>query len=165
MTAGGGQLRGVDYDPRPAEAGPHVVELAIPASTDYLALARAVIVAAARTWPGLVDERLEDLQLAASEACANAIRAHALAGSDASVRIRCALDDDRVEVEVFDEGRGFDLDGLTVLPPVTDPARLERESGLGIPLIRSYSDHSEIRSSPSGTLVRMVLYAPSHVAS
>jgi serine/threonine-protein kinase RsbW len=147
-----------------ADTGPLVVELAIPASNDYLALARAVIVAAARTWPGLGDDRLDDLRLAASEACANAIEAHAIAGSEASVRIRCSLDDDRVEVEVVDEGRGFDPDALDVLPAVTDPARLEHESGLGLPIIQSYSDHSEIRTSPSGTLVRLVLYAPSDLA-
>lgn len=150
--------------PGPGEAKPLVVELAIPASNDYLALARAVIVAAARTWPGLGEDRLEDLRLAVSEACANAIEAHVLAGSEASVRIRCSLDQDRVEVEVVDQGQGFDLDGLAVLPSVTDPARLEHESGLGIPLIRSYSDHSEIRSSPAGTHVRLVLYAPSDLA-
>ena len=162
--SGGGDPGRTGCAPRPGDDGPHVVELAIPASNDYLALARAVIVAAARTSPGLGEERLEDLRLAASEACANAIEAHATAGSDASVRIRCSLDDDRVEVEVVDEGPGFDLDARAVLPAVTDPARLGHESGLGIPLIQSYADHSEIRSSPSGTLVRMVLYAPPHLA-
>jgi anti-sigma regulatory factor (Ser/Thr protein kinase) len=146
------------------DLGRRLVELSIPASTDYLSLARAVIVAAARTWPGLGEERLDDLQLAVSEACANAIRAHVTTGSDASVHIRCSLDADRVEVEVVDEGGGFDIDGLRALPPVTDPARLQHENGLGIPLIRSHSDHAEIVSSPSGTNVRLVLYAPTRIA-
>lgn len=149
--------------PRPGDErdlGSRVVELAIPSSTDYLSLARAVIVASARTWPGLGEEKLEDLQLAVSEACANAIEAHSLAGSEAAVRIRCALDEDRVEVEVLDQGKGFDLDSLRALPAVTDPARLEHEDGLGIPIIRSHSDHAEIVSSSAGTQVRLVLYAP-----
>ena len=145
--------------------GSQLVELAIPALTDYVALARAVIVAAARAWPGLGEERLEDLQLAVSEACTNAIAAHALAGTDAAVRIRCALDEDRVEVEVADEGTGFDLDRLEAMPAVTDPERLEHENGLGIPLMRSHSDHAEFESSPSGTNVRLVVYAPSPLPS
>jgi anti-sigma regulatory factor (Ser/Thr protein kinase) len=42
---------------------------------------------------------------------------------------------------------------------VTDPRRLEHESGLGLTLIRSLTDEAEIRSSPSGTAVRLVVYA------
>jgi len=150
--------------PATENLGSQVVELAIPARTDYVALARVVIVAAARAWPGLGEERLEDLQLAVSEACTNAIAAHTLAGSNAAVRIRCALDQDRVEVEVVDEGTGFDLDGLDAMPAATDPERLGRENGLGIPLMKSHSDLAEIVSSPSGTNVRLVLYAPSRLA-
>ena len=65
---------------------------------------------------------------------------------------------------MVDEGGGFDLDDIDALPPATDPERLEHESGLGIPLMRSHSDHAEFVSSSEGTNVRLVLYAPSPLA-
>jgi serine/threonine-protein kinase RsbW len=135
------------------------VELAIPARADFLALARQVVVAVASTDDAFDDERLEDLRLAVSEACSNAIRAHSAIGSDAQILISCRLGEGCIEVEVADEGCGFDPDEVPPVPAVGDPQRLLFESGLGIPLIQRFADHTEIRSSPAGTHVRMVLFA------
>ena len=135
------------------------VELSIPARPDFLALARQVVVAVARTDEAFDEERLDDVRLAVSEACSNAIRAHSAIGSEAQVRISCRLGRGCIEIEVADEGRGFDPDGIPAVPPAGDPERLRFESGLGIPLIQRFADQTEIRSSPSGTRVRMVLFA------
>lgn len=40
-------------------------------------------------------------------------------------------------------------------PEATDPARLDYEDGLGIPLIRLLSDDLEFRETPGGTTVVM----------
>lgn len=139
------------------------VELEFPARPAYLALARQVVAEAASVEPTFRDERIEDLRLAVSEATANAIEAHAdLRGGTGRIKIRCDLGDDRVEVEVVDRGPGFDP-ALVVGPPdAEDPARLEWERGLGLPLMRDLADETEIRSSEGGTVVRLVvLRAPS----
>jgi serine/threonine-protein kinase RsbW len=135
------------------------VELDFPARAAFLALARQVVVTAARTVGSFGQDRIDDLELAVSEACTNAIRAHSAVNSEAAIHIRCELGDDRVEVEVTDRGPGFDPARVPKLPPPTDPRRLLHESGLGIPLMKLVADRAEITSSPCGTAVRLVLYA------
>jgi serine/threonine-protein kinase RsbW len=137
---------------------PTAVELDIPARAENLSLVRVVVAAAAALEPRLREQRIEDLRLAVSEATTNAIEAHAELGSDDRIVIRCDLSDDRIEVEVRDRGEGFDPGTLQAHPPVTDPARLEYERGLGLPLMRVLADETEIRSSDAGTAVRLVVY-------
>lgn len=137
-----------------------VVELEIPARPDFLEVARMVVTTAASIEPTFPDERINDLRLVVSEACTNAIEAHASAGDeDKRILLRCDLADDRVEVEVEDQGGGFDLADLAEMPAVTDPARLEHERGLGITLMREVADETEFRASPGGTAVRLVVYS------
>ncbi|HEY4376721.1 MAG TPA: ATP-binding protein [Acidimicrobiales bacterium] len=135
-----------------------VVELELPARPDVLALARLVVAAVVATEPLFDDERIDDLRLAVSEACTNAIeaqQARGAAGSGQPITVRCTVDAGRVEVEVRDHGGGFDPATLVEHPAVTDPARLDYEGGLGIPLIRLLSDHVEFRHTADGTAVVM----------
>ena len=136
-----------------------VVELAIPARPAYLSLVRLVVDASVSALaPGLGGARLDDLKLAVTEACSNAIEAHQTADSDASVVIRCQMDDATVTVEVADQGGGFDPGGLADLPSATDPGRLSYESGLGIPLMRTLADNLSFVPKPDGTTVRLTVY-------
>jgi len=138
-----------------------VVELEIPARADYLDLARMVVVTAASLEPSFDDDRIADLRLAVSEACTNAIEAHADLGHPDDhdrIVIRCDLADDRIEVEVIDRGGGFDPGDLDDLPAVEDPERLEYERGLGIGLMRTLTDETEFSSDEEGTKVRLVVY-------
>lgn len=137
------------------------VILEIPARADYLELVRAVVAAAAHVDPGFGDDRIEDLRLAVSEATTNAIRAHASLGSDNRIRVRCNVNDDRIEVEVQDRGPGFEPGDIPELPAAGDPARLLWESGLGLPLMRELADESEWESDDDGTVVRLVIYTRS----
>ena len=134
------------------------VELEFPARPEYLALARQVVAAAAALEPTFRDERIDDLRLVVSEATTNAIESHADLDSDERIVIRCNLDDDRIEVEVFDRGAGFDPDALRHEPDANDADRLEHERGLGIPLMRVLADEAEIVSDEDGTAVRLVVY-------
>ena len=138
-----------------------VVELEIPARADFLEVARMVVTTAASIEPTFPDERINDLRLAVSEACTNAIEAHASSGEgdDDRIIVRCDLAEDRIEVEVEDRAGGFDLGDLSELPAVTDPARLDHERGLGITLMRSVADETEFRAYPGGTAVRLVVYS------
>ena len=133
-----------------------ILELEIPASAEYIAIARLVVSSIASSRRNLADDRIDDLKLAVSEACTNAIEASRHAGD--RVKIRIQDDDERLEVNVRDQGPGFDLDALPTHPPVTDPERLNFERGLGIPLIRTLVDDVEFASSTDGTSVRMTVF-------
>jgi serine/threonine-protein kinase RsbW len=118
--------------------------------------ARGLVGDAARE-AGLRRERIDDLLVAVSEACTNAIEAHTSIDTDERVVVRCWVDDNGLEVRISDRGPGFDPAGLPDHPPVTDPARLKFERGLGIPLIRALVDVVEFSSSGKGTEVRLVM--------
>jgi len=137
-----------------------IVELEIPARPELLSLARLVITGAATIEPTFSDQRIEDLRIAVSEACTNAIEAHLSSGAADRITIRCDLAEDRIEVEVTDRGSGFDLDEVEGPPDADHPDRLEFESGLGIPLMRVLVDETEFRASPTGTAVRLVVSRP-----
>jgi serine/threonine-protein kinase RsbW len=135
-----------------------VLELEIPARPEFIAVVRLVVSAVAFSRRNLPEERIDDLKLAVSEACTNAIEAHGAAASDDHVRIRVFESEERFEVAIEDRGRGFDPDALPAHPPVTDPERLNFERGLGIPLIRTLVDDAQFWSSADGTSVHLILY-------
>ncbi len=138
------------------------VELAIPARPAYLSIVRLVVDAAIGSLaPGIGAARLDDLKIAVTEACANAIEAHQQYGAEGPVVVRCLVDDDQVRVEIVDHGRGFDPDSVASLPAATDPRRLRHESGLGIPLMRTLADEVTFTSAVDGTTVSLTVYRPS----
>ena len=135
-----------------------VLELEIPARPEFIAVVRLVVSAAAQGRPNLPEQRIDDLKLAVSEACTNAIEAHDAAATTDHVRIRVYEGAERFEVCVEDRGPGFDPEALPAHPPVTDPERLNFERGLGIPLIRTLVDDAEFWSSDQGTSVHLILH-------
>ena len=140
------------------DADEPVIELEIPARAEYVGLARLVVSSLASARRALADDRVDDLKLAVSEACTNAIEAHADVDVDERVTLRWSEGEDRLEVHVEDRGPGFDIGGLPEHPPVTDPERLNFERGLGIPLIRTLVDEVAFLPSDGGTSVRMVMF-------
>jgi serine/threonine-protein kinase RsbW len=135
-----------------------VLELEIPARPEFVALVRLVVSSVASTRRVLAEERIDDMKLAVSEACTNAIEAHGAVAVDDHVVVRLVEGDDRLEVLIDDRGRGFDPNALPEHPPVTDPDRLNFERGLGIPLIRSLVDEVDFDSGPEGTSVKLTIY-------
>lgn len=136
------------------------IHLEIPPRLDYLAVVRLVVATAAALDPPLPESRLDDLRLAVTEACSNAIKAHRPEAEDEPVVISCRLEDDRFQVDIRDRGPGFDPDALRELPDAADPKRLQHESGLGIPLIRVLTDDVSFEPAPDGTIVSMTLTRP-----
>lgn len=135
-----------------------VVELELPPRPEVVSVARLVIGALVATDPLFDEERGADLRLAVSEACTNAIQAQTGRGTRRSsepIVMRCLLADGCIEVAVTDHGGGFDPATLRAHPAVTDPARLDYEGGLGIPLIKMLADEIEFRSTTAGTTVVM----------
>ena len=133
------------------------IHLLIPPRNDHLALVRRVVSTAASIDEDLSVRRIDDLSLAVSEACANAIDAQRAVGEHAPVAIRIELDGAAVVVTVTDHAGGFAPDALDPLPSVEDPGRLRHEHGVGLPLMRSLSESVTFERTDHGTEVRIVV--------
>jgi serine/threonine-protein kinase RsbW len=126
----------------PGEQG-GIVGLTIPARPEYVALCRLALTGIART-RAMSAELVADLKLALTEACSNSVRHAYEEGREGAVEIRYELTNDRLTVEVTDEGAGFD-------PGVIERAQEELdEGGLGIAIIRAVTDDLEIGVRPEG---------------
>ena len=121
-----------------------VVRLTIPAKAEYITLSRLALAGLSRV-RAFSDETLADLKLALTEACSNSVR-HAYGDGEGHVDISFDLRDDRLIVEVVDDGTGFQPDVAGV-----DGAEEElTEGGLGIAIIRSIADEVEIGGGRDG---------------
>jgi serine/threonine-protein kinase RsbW len=123
--------------------GGRVVRLTIPAKPEYITLSRLALAGLSRV-RAFPEDTLADLKLALTEACSNSVR-HAYAGDVGHVEISFELLDDRLIVEVADDGAGFE-------PADSDRNGDEElsEGGLGIAIIRSIADEVEIGGGPEG---------------
>ena len=120
------------------------VRLTIPAKPEYITLSRLALSGLSRVRL-FGDDTLADLKLALTEACSNSVR-HAYGGGDGHVDISFELLEDRLIVEVADDGSGFEpseVDGDGGDEELT-------EGGLGIAIIRSIADEVEIGDGPGG---------------
>ena len=120
------------------------VRLTIPAKPEYITLSRLALSGLSRVRP-LTDETLADLKLALTEACSNSVR-HAYDHDGGHVSISFELRDDRLIVEVADDGSGFEPD---TAGKNGDDVELS-EGGLGIAIIRSIADEVEIGGGANG---------------
>ena len=129
-----------------------VVRLTIPARPEYISLSRLALSGLSRVRP-LPEDTLADLKLALTEACSNSVR-HAYAGGEGHVQISFELREDRLVVEVEDDGTGFEHDGSG---RELDPDELT-EGGLGIAIIKAIADEFELggREDRVGSRLRFV---------
>ena len=123
-----------------------VVRLTIPARPEYITLCRLALTGISRLRP-LSEEVLADLKLALTEAASNSVR-HAYGDEGGLVEIVYELHADRLEIEVVDEGSGFQIDN-------DSPAESLSEGGLGIAIIRAIADDLQIGPRPDGTGSRL----------
>jgi serine/threonine-protein kinase RsbW len=134
------------------------LDLSVPSRTEYIAVVRLIVASLVSARRSVADDRIDDLKLAVSEACTNAIEANLAVPGDHRVGVKVWEAPERLEVCIIDSGLGFDPDQLPAHPPVTDPDRLNFERGLGIPLIRSLVDAVRFESGADGTAVWMTLF-------
>jgi len=142
-----------------ADRGSRVVTLTIPAKPEYITLSRLALTGLSHVRP-LAEETLAELKLALTEATSNSVR-HAYANGEGRVQISFELCEDRLVVEVSDDGSGFPARGLDGQDADRqDPARQSdasvsreeelSEGGLGIAIIRSIADELVLDSEPEG---------------
>jgi serine/threonine-protein kinase RsbW len=129
-----------------------VVELEIPARSAYVGVVRLALAALARN-AGMDEEAVDDLRIAVSEACTNAVLSTEQAAPDEPVAVTWREEPGRVVVEVGDRG------------PVYDPeAAGEQDTqgirmSLSVSLLRSLVDECEIEPRPDGGMVtRLVVH-------
>ena len=127
------------------------VELRIQSSLDYTDLVENLtnnLTALA----GCGSDHAYFIEMAVREVLINAIRHGNQFDSEKQVRVRFRFDAARFEVQINDQGRGFDYEHL---PDPCDPANLLKSSGRGIFLVRSFMDDFSLIYVPNqGTEVK-----------
>jgi len=107
---------------------------------------------------GLPPERVEDLKLAVSEAVNNAIDHGNQRESTKLVEVIFALDADKLEVRIRDEGGGTDR--VDFSRKIIEEQNLDSgmHRGFGMYLISALVDDYEISSTQFGTVMTLRLY-------
>jgi anti-sigma regulatory factor (Ser/Thr protein kinase) len=134
-----------------------VVELEIPPRRDHLALARLVVESTVHLTGALPEARIDDLRLAVSEGCTNALDAQAEADVRVPITLRVVVDETAVTVTIADQAGGFEPGAVRAAPAATDPHRLRHERGLGIPIMRSLVDRVGYEATAGGTVLTLVV--------
>ena len=96
------------------------------------------------------DHDIFAIRLAVEEALVNAIKHGNQMDRAKTVRVAYHIDPDRFEVEIADQGPGFEPDEV---PDPTAPENLERPCGRGLLLMRHYM--TEVNYHDRGRAVRM----------
>ncbi len=93
---------------------------------------------------------IEDIKVAVSEACTNAIK-HS---NDNKFFITFYILENGLAIEIEDKGKGYDVESLHQ-PDLNNP----KESGLGLFIIQSLMDEVNIESKENkGTIIKMTKY-------
>jgi serine/threonine-protein kinase RsbW len=123
--------------------GGRTVTLKIPAKAEYITLCRLALTGLGQL-RDIGDDTMADLKLALTEAVSNSVRHAYGPNGDGSVGVRYELHPDRLDIEVVDDGAGFDPDAPD--EPRADEGEELSEGGLGIAIIKSIADEFELRS-------------------
>lgn len=113
-----------------------LVRLDIPALPAFVGVARSVVTTVATTLEGIDDDRLDDLRLAVSEACTNAVDGKDAAGR--RVVLSCVVDGEALDVTIEEAAGGLSPDAIA-------------EGGWGLQLITALVDDVTFSRSGGGT--------------
>ena len=116
------------------------MRLDVPALPAFVGVARSVVATIATTVDGIDDDRLDDLRLAVSEACTNAVEGQTDPGH--RVVLRCLLDEDSLDVHIDDAAGGLSAETIA-------------EQGWGLQLITALVDDVTFTRTDGGTGVTL----------
>lgn len=125
------------------------IEITIPPRSVYVGVVRLAVVSLARQ-TGIDEDKVDDLRIAVSEACTNAVLAHEEAGTLEPVVVRWAEEDDRLVVDVLG----------AIQPPSAvseDSHGFSTRSVLSQALLDSLVDETEVLTEDGVTLSRLIL--------
>lgn len=124
-----------------------LVEITIPADPEYLRVVRLLVSGYSSNHPLPLDE-VEDIKVAVSEACNNAIQKAESTGAVGSVKISCWIEGTYIFFKVEDSVQEASGDGFD--------ENADAERGLGFLLIQTLMDEVDVSSTPEhGTLILM----------
>jgi serine/threonine-protein kinase RsbW len=132
------------------------LELEFPPRPEFVRTARLAAAALARV-DGVPDDIVEEIKLAVSEACTNAVTPPedvdgTGAGEDPEpVRLTATSDGDRIVIDVFDR-RGTAFREVTGTPSEIDTEDLPFERALSLPLVRGLVDELTVTPREGGGL-------------
>ncbi|MBG9734807.1 anti-sigma B factor RsbW [Paenibacillus alvei] len=132
------------------------VKLSLPAQAEYVELARLTLYGIASRI-GFSYEDIEDMKVAISEACNNAVL-YAYDSHGGVVEVLFEVAKDEIEIIVQDEGASFDAASKTNGLEALHDKQLEdiQAGGLGFYLMQALMDEVEVKSVDGhGTVVKM----------
>jgi serine/threonine-protein kinase RsbW len=91
------------------------------------------------------------VRISVEEALANAVLHGHRGDTTQPIDVQWTIDDDRVQVTVSDDGRGYDPE---VIPDPTAEENLSLPSGRGLAMIRAFSDEVEVE--PPGNRISFI---------
>lgn len=128
------------------------VELTIPPRSAYVAVVRLALASLARK-AGLGEEAVDDLKIAVSEACTNAVVANEEAAPGEPVAVTWSEERDRLIVEVADRGGDAGEGGDEV-----DTQGFSTRLTMSLALLESLVDEFELRPREGGGIcTRLIL--------
>lgn len=123
------------------------IQFRIPADPKYISTIRRAICSIANSL-GFPRENVDDIELSVAEALANAVEHGSPYSKGNNVMIVCQVCDDKLVIDVRDEGPGF-------APPSCD-AEPFSEHGRGLRMIYDLMDRVKIDHTSRGSRIRMV---------
>lgn len=125
------------------------VNMSLPCKSEYVGVVRLTISAIANRM-GFNIEEIEDIKVAVSEGCSNAIKY----AEDTEFAIDVDVFSDKIKIQIKDSGVGYDVDNLKT-PDTANP----KEGGLGIFIIKALMDEVELSSKfGEGSKITMVKF-------
>lgn len=125
------------------------IKMEISADPNFVSIIRLTTSGLANKIGFPIDD-IEDIKVAVSEACTNAIK-HS---NDEKVTITFNVLENGLEIEIKDNGKGYDIDSIPK-PDLTQP----RENGLGLFIIQTLMDDVKVESKDNqGTIIKMTKY-------
>ena len=131
------------------------IRLSIPNKPEYVGVAR-LTVAAIASRIGFDIEKIEDMKIAVSEACNNAIIHGCKYCDEGEYNINFTLTEKKLTISVYDKGEGCKHELEDIRKPNYNNLK---EGGLGIFIIKSLMDDVKIESEKGkGMMIRMIKY-------
>lgn len=125
------------------------IKMELTANPDYVGIIRLTTSGIANKIGFSVDD-IEDLKVAVSEACTNAIK-HS---KDMKFIITFNILENGINIEIKDNGQGYDINSIST-PNLEEP----KESGLGLFIIQALMDDVSMESKAGeGTIIKMTKY-------
>lgn len=135
------------------------VQLHIPAQAEHIDLVRICLYGIAAKL-GFAYEDIEDMKVAVSEACSNAVQHGGGDAEEGTIEVTFRLDDNALVIRVHNDGPPFVFDGSSLdSTPIGGAAVTELQAGgLGIYLMEALMDKVEVIPTPGGTDVWLTKY-------